>query len=360
MRLIYTAFLTLVIILLTGCRDIQIKTIVNNDGSITRTYIITKDIQFKKDKYADINEEQISTEIQGIIDNSYFPLDTLWEISFNADTVNKETTSRFSKTYKNIKKLQEDFNKKNYRLKPLNPQVEIKRKFSWFSTENTFKESYKSIFTGKPYKEYFTEEEIKLIRKGKTKENDSIQLKYYAWVAYAIVDEIITIINSESDSTFNLNAWKKFMYDKIAENTFSTPKEDINPFMLPEINSNRNDIDFSDAERLITSIRRYSDVDLTKEKENKVQEILDQKMELYMSLFTDHLLFSIKLPGKISNTNADSLKGKTAFWRMDPFIAGANVEMVLTTKQSNAGIPITIGVIIIAFLSYYFIRKKRR
>lgn len=360
MRPLYIAIFTLVIILLSGCRDIQIKTIVNNDGSITRTYIITKDIQFKKDKYADITEDKIADEIQRNIDNSYFPIDTLWEISFTADTINKEATTKFTNTYKNIKKLQQDFTKENYRLKPLNPKIEIKRTFKWFSTENTYKESYQRIFRGKPYKEYFTKKEIKKIRSGKTKENDSVQRKYYAWVAYAIVDEIITIINIESDSAYNLNAWKKFMYDKISENTFSTPKEDINPFMLPEINSNRQDIDFSDAERLITSIQRYSDINISKEMEKKVQESLEEKVELYMSLFTDHLLFSLKLPGKIVETNADSIKNKTVYWKMDPFIAGAPVEMILKTKQSNAGIPITLVAVIIGFLSFWLIRKKRR
>jgi hypothetical protein len=345
---------------LSGCRDITIRTIINNDGTITRTYAVMQDIQLKKNSYTEITEDKITSEINRQIADSYFPIDTAWETQFHADTINQTTTIKFSKTYKNVKKLQEDFDSKNYKLKPLSPKVEVKRNFKWFSTVNIYKESYQRIFKGKPYKEYFTEDEILQIRKGKNSENDSIQRKYYAWVAYAIVDEIITIINSESDSAHNLNAWKKFMYDKISENTFSTPSEDQNPFIIPEISGSRNDFDFSDAETLISSLKRYSDIQLPKEKLASIQRTLEAKMELYMSLFTDNLLFNVKMPGKILETNADSLKGKSIYWKMDPFIAGANVEMIVKTRQSNAGIPITLAVVVIAILSYWMLRKKRR
>lgn len=360
MRYIFSTILVLSLIILSGCRDIQIKTTINNDGTVTRTYIIVQNIQFKKKGFTEFTDDKKTNEIIRQIENSYFPMDTTWETEFSADTTIKETTIRFTKTYKNIKTLQQDFLEKDYKLKPLNPKVEVSRKFNWFNTINTYKESYSRIFHGQPYKAYFTKEEIEKIRNGETTDNDSTQRKYYAWVAYAVVDEVISIINSESDSAFNLNAWKKFMHDKIAENTFSDPTKDSNPFMLPEINGNRDDIDFSDSEMLISSIKRYSDIELPKEKEKLIQEILEQKMDIYISLFTDELLFSVKMPGQIDEHNADSIKGKTAYWKMDPFIAGSPMEMVLITKQSNAGIPITIIAVLIALLSYIMMRKKRR
>ena len=360
MRTLYLTLITIFLLALTGCRDIQIKTIINNDGTVTRTYIIVQDIQFKKKQFKKITEDKKLDEIKRQIESSYFPMDTTWETVFSTDTVNNETTIRFTKTYKNIKKLQQEFVDKNYKLKPLNPKVEVSRKFNWFNTINTYKESYSRIFHGQPYEEYFTKEEIKKIREGETKDNDSTQRKYYAWVADAIIDEVIYIINSESDSAFNLNAWKKFMHDKIAENTFSDPSKESNPFMLPEINGKRNEMDFSDSEMLISSLKRYSDIELSKEEEKRIQQILEQKMEIYMSLFTDNLVFSVKMPGKIDETNGKVTKGKTVVWKLDPFIAGAPMEMIVVTKQSNAGIPITIIAILIALLSYWMLKRKRR
>lgn len=360
MRYIISILLGFSLILLGGCRDIQIKTIINNDGTITRTYVIVQDIQFKKKNFTNITDDEKTNEINRQIESSYFPVDTGWDTKFSFDTIDKETTIRFTKTYKNIKKLQQELRDKDYKLKLLHPKVEINRTFNWFNTINTYKESYNRIFHGQPYEEFFTKEEIKKIREGNINDNDSAQLKYYAWVAYAVIDEVIIIINNETDSVFNLNAWKKFMYDKIAENTFSDPSKENNPFMIPEINKKQEDMDYTDSDMLISSLKRYSDIDIPKEKEKKVHEILKEKMDIYMSLFTDKLRFSVQMPGKIDNNNGDSIKGNTVYWKMNPFIAGAPVEMVLKTRQSNAGIPITIVVIIIAFLSYLLMRKRRR
>jgi hypothetical protein len=359
MRYIYISLLSILILALSGCRDIQVKTIINNNGTVSRTYIITQDIQYQNNHLEHFTEEEIEAEIKRQLKSRYFPMDTSWKTEFTIDTAEKKTSIKFTKAFKNIKKLQQDLIDKNYKLKPLNPKIEVIRTYNWFTTTNTYKESYDNIFTGKPYKEYFTKQEIAKIRKGTSDDNDSTQLKYYAWVAYAVVDEVITIINNECDSTVNLNAWRKLMYDKIDQNTFSDPSKENNPFILPEMDSDRDDIDFSDSEMLISSIKRYSDFNLPEEKEALVQKILKQKMDIYMSLFTDNLRFSVKMPGNIDEHNGSSIKNKTVFWKMDPFIAGTPVEMILITKQSNAGIPITIIVIVIALLSYWILRRRR-
>lgn len=354
MQIKYPLLLALLLLLATGCRDIHVKTSIKNNGEILRSYTVKQDKHKNGIKKAAREDQSQNKELP----NLYFPIDTSWTIESHIDTLNNKKVDIYSKQFENSEAIQTYFDAQDYMLKPLSPKLSYKRNFRWFKTINKYSESYRSIFRGVEYKSVFSDKEIELIRAGKMNENDTIQKKFERWVAFHITDEIVWTVQNHTEEKIDLVDWKNIMYKRISMSDNNDPLAENNPFDFPELEEDRKELDLSDFDLLIETIEKYSNIQLSEPERNQIQTSLEQKMDIYMGLYTDDLYFSVKMPGKITQSNADSINGRTAHWKMSPFIVGAPFKMEAVSSQSNAGIVVTLAVILIIIIFIWLIRRK--
>ncbi len=347
--------LIMLMVLTSACREIHVNTIVKNNGNILRSYKVITELHSAQKGSVETDAELK----QKMVRNIYFPVDSTWEIKAEKDTANKKEITKYTKLFDNIEGLQEYYETKDFLLKPISPEISVKRSFKWFKTQNTFTESFKPIFEGVDYKEFFTQQEIETIRNDDILQDSLLDLKFTKWVAFHIIHELAVMLENESDEARNLSAWVKAMHEKIERQTLVSPATERNPFNLPELSNQQKELDLSDSELLLESAIDYSGIELSETSKNKIDSLLNRKMEIYMSLYTDKMWFSVEMPGKITNSNADSINKNVAHWKMDPFIVGAPFKMVVVSEQSNAGIIITIAAVLIILLFLWLLKKRK-
>ncbi len=343
--------LSALLLLSQACREIHVKTVVKNNGQILRSYTLTRDMHENGAKKA----LQQNSE-NGELPNLYFPVDTSWKVKTHIDTIKNKKVSTYSKLFENKEALQKYYNTNEYTLKKLNPELHLKRQFKWLNTINTYVESMQQIFIGKDHHNFFTKTEISKIESGNM--SDTLQKKYEKWIAFHITDEIAYTVQKFSGEEIDLVDWKNIMYERIKRSENNNPLQENNPFDFPELKENNKELDLSDFDLLIETIEKYSKTTLADSITEKIQANLESKMEIYMGLYTDELYFSVQMPGKITSSNADSISQNTAHWKMSPFIVGAPFKMEVISEQSNAGVPITIGAILIILIFIWLIRRK--
>lgn len=343
--------LTVLLLLSQSCREIHVKTVINNNGQIQRSYTLIRDVHENGAKVAvqnSLNEEQLP--------NLFFPVDTSWKVETHIDTIKNKKISTYSKVFENKDALQHYYDTNQYTLKKLNPRLTLNREFKWLKTINSYSESMDQIFRGKDNLNFFTKTEIINIENGNM--NDTLQKKYERWVAYHITDEIAYTVQKFSSEEIELVDWKKIMYERIKMSDNNNPLEENNPFDFPELKEKQKELDLSDFDLLIETIEKYSGNTLSDTIKQQIQTSLEEKMEIYMGLYTDELFYTVQIPGKIVNSNADSVKGNTAYWKLSPFIAGTPFRMEVVSEQSNAGVAVTLGAILIIIIFIWLIRRK--
>ena len=129
---------------LSSCREISIKTTVNNDGSFTRTITIKGD----------------SSEVHDL--DLPYPVDSSWMQEIHRDTA--DTSVYFctlSKSYKNVDELNSEIRNDTSWRKQIAREVTISKRFMFFYSFLTYKQVYKAANSfGTDYRAYLNKEDI--------------------------------------------------------------------------------------------------------------------------------------------------------------------------------------------------------
>jgi len=327
-------------LLTLSCKDIHVKTVLNTDGSLIRSYEMSQSSSNNPEKDSAENEIPI------------LPHDITWDKITTIDSANDKQILTYSKTFMNAGELQKTYKTHQYTLKPTQPVISYQSHYNGIKSTYTFKEAFKGIFPCKNPHEVFTPEEIASIKENNYQENKDLENKFDLWVAYGYIALVKQTIDSLSNENLNLDVWETEIKLTINEIIVDKHKD------ASTIEQKNKDIpDFTNLEYLTKTIEESIGKKIDESTQQKLEIILEEHLEAYSALLINNLVFSIQFNGELIKTNADSISGNTAYWKASPLMTGNELIMELEAGTMNYNIFI---VIIIAIILIMLRRKWKK
>ncbi len=280
------AALTIVAFVFAACRDYEITTKINPDGSCERVMTVRGD-----------SSEVVRAKFPT-------PIDSTWTVSFKkADGDDFIYTAR--KKFESVAKMNlELFNEKGNDVR-LNIHSKLEKRFRWFFTLLKYREEYQPLFQKLPITDYLTPEELAVLLE-EDEENDSVEV-------------------SKDQVEKKVEEWfKKNIFEEFYE-IFLAGAEKLNePALTVElIKSKKNELykktdtdtdEVSDLVEAFEEVLKTPAVWKVAEIDSKAFQLFDEKLEFAGSLLWDDYVINISMPGLIIATNAKNIEGNQVSW----------------------------------------------
>jgi len=319
----YSVFIPLLLLMFfTGCKDIETTTEIYADGSCKRTVVIQGDSS-------------------AVFESAYpVPTDSTWTI----ETID---TSKFtyiaSKKFDKVADLDKELNYCRDKTTELTIIPELNKKFRWFYTIFSYKETYKTFnkLDHIPFTENFTPEELKIFYSDddSTEQAKAIEIKLEDWdlnnTFMEFYNELIETAEELKDPNVN-------------EVTIKLKKEQIFQFFKDKLYDNPeiNDTKLAEFEKVLQAEIKPNLADKLKNILDKFKEREDYMGEIGLNEYSSHVI----LPGLIIDTNAKTVEGNKVSWEIDPkkFIF-TDYEMTVESRVVNRwAVVVTIALVVIA------------
>ncbi len=283
---------------LSGCLEIDTTTRVHPDGRLTRTVVVSGDS-------SDFTNVKLAT----------FGLDSGWTVvSDSAGPRNRKQT------------LQREFEDAEAASKSLagipmerrGISVRLEKKFRWFTTLFRYEESWDPayLFTKVPMSEYFSPEEITMLRAGNLSEHDSLltggQKRHAAdlekrgeeWFNRNSFEEVLSAflngvrrIDDPRLTTEGVEAARETLYAAM-KGHFKTPLTQSGPIV-----------------EVIKSVLKNPAVPRALEAARPDIERYDRAVDYMERVQVPGQTLGVVMPGIITNTNGSSVEGNTVRWK---------------------------------------------
>ena len=142
---IFLSAIIAILLVISGCREVTVTTIVHPNGTFTRIITVTGDSTdvFKRDLP--------------------FPVDDTWTMESAKDTADStKYVVTYTKLFRNSKQLNREIAADTGINSTLTRNIDIRKRFGFFYSYLSFRETFKSMnqFTYLNYKDYLTDEDI--------------------------------------------------------------------------------------------------------------------------------------------------------------------------------------------------------
>ncbi|MBN1183835.1 MAG: hypothetical protein JXB49_16200 [Bacteroidales bacterium] len=347
------------LLFLGGCYDsheFTILTKINIDGSCERTLMVK-----------DINSEDLKCE------NFPISIDSTWSMTFQVDSVlfkdceeekmRVDTTYFYYRKYQSVEELNMQYADTGNYFALLNRSVLFRKKFRWFYTYYKYIETYGNLVQGESLSKYVTEEEywamdtdsdtiplfngldsLEILQK-----KDTIEDKYNTWLK-------TTFFNVYFDALHNQlkNTEKRLDYISLLDAIEDTLYEAFSIF----------DLDYDDLYEIADSLLDANgDILALRENKDSLMQDVYQRFDIWASsFFGEPLDYKLLIPGQLTYTNADSLKGDTMqfVFTVNRFLT-EDYEMIAETRIINKWTFYASGaVILLALITLIIGRKTKR
>ncbi len=283
---------------LSGCLEIDTTTRVHPDGRLTRSVVVTGDS-------TDFTRNKLAT----------FGLDSGWTVvGDSGGTRNRKMT------------LQREFEDAESASKALagipmerrGISVRLEKKFRWFTTLFRYEEAWEQayLFTKIPMSEYFSPEEISMLRAGDMKEHDSLmtggQKRHAAdlekrgeeWLNRNSFEEVLAAfldgvrrIDDPHLTTGNVEAARETLYAAM-KGHFKAPLTESGPIV-----------------EVIESVLKDPAVPRALEAARPEIERYDRAVDFMERVQVPGQTLGVVMPGIITNTHGSSVEGNTVEWK---------------------------------------------
>ena len=327
-HVIFGLFIT--IIVFSSCREINISTIVNKDGSFTRIVTITGD----------------SSDV--FKPNLPYPVDNSWEMKFQKDTIDSENyVLTYTKNFNNSTLLNQEFNEDTSWRKKLNRNINVERKLGFFYSYVVYKETIGAAnpFNLLDYKDYISKEDMLwLTRKklalnssdsSKIEQADDMELKYLLEViTYEVVAVLKKSIEQLNSPVIDFNQVDNYR-DSIALKV--------------------DDWDFNSSTDFVDYLAEWtnnSNIYKLKTVNSALFENLDNDIQFLEDIFDmEDYKVTVELPGIITETNSLSTKGNQVVWNVNASsILFEDYNMIVESRVINSWMFVIAGVILLLFI----------
>jgi large-conductance mechanosensitive channel len=286
------AFVVLILILslsfFSGCKkEYKTKTVINEDGSCERTVKLISDnkvVDFKYIRFPVPNKEKSG-----------------WDIKSE-----KETNDSNKYVYTAYKKFAQvdDLNKEYSDKEKFGVEVNLYKKFSWFYTYMEYKETYKKYFpfNNIALKEYLSADEYQKYKNGDT--TKVMKNKIDEFMGKNLLAEFWKILKDSMKVKSIGNISYDFVFSK---------KEEVENFLKIDIERSKTN------ELSISSLGKILQIKDVKPFYKLISSIADGLKQKFVDAIVDDDEYSNKviMPGIIISSNATSIKGNEAEWKLD-------------------------------------------
>ncbi len=312
--------LVIIIFALFSCRDYNVKTIVNEDGSIEKIIKIES-----RDEIKNLN-------------GLFFNIDSTWTIKHEKDSVTSSYTTIARRKFDSVSELIDKYGS------PYGVVIEVNltRRFRWFYTYYEYEEIIEKTnpFNAIKVEEYLTAEEYKELEIGEISEALSDKLNNYlqASAFEELLNKLKKLFGTNNLDTTRLNISR----DKL---TGLFEVDDEPEWLYKNLESIYADEDISGMFEQITGI----------------YNLMEKKAERIFLSVGSNFGYEIELPGLILETNAKSLTGSTGYWKFDTEnFTYIDYRMHILSRKANVWAMITTGGAVVTFIALLLVPVFRR
>lgn len=341
-RTIILISLFISILIISSCREINISTVVNKDGSFTRIVTITGD----------------STEI--FKSGLPYPVDHTWKMDLIRDTTgdgDKDYILTYTKFYSNSTIINDELSEDTSWRRKLDRSIQVEKRFGFFYSYLVYKETIGAAnpFKLVDYTDYLSKEDLLWLTGGKLAINSSDSAK----------------IEQAEDRT------DEYLQATVTAEVVSILKKGIvqlnNPSIVPDqVDNFKDSIALKVDDWDLKSSREFVDFyaewinndEVIKIKELKSTQFknLDNDMQLLLNIFDmEDYKVTVELPGIITKTNSLSSIGNQVHWNVNSSsILFEDLNMHVESRVVNKWMFVIAGVILfllIALTIYKSVRK---
>jgi len=321
----------IILLIVSSCREITVKTEVHKDGSFTRTVTITGDS-------ADVFEPDLP-----------YPIDESWAKTIEVDTTDKEDdvyTLIYSKTFKNSKQLELVLSQDTGWRKQLDRKIEVNKRYGLFNSYLTYKETIDAAnpFKALDYTDYLNEEDLLWINCSK--------------IPVTPADSVF--LEELEDRAF------EFVIASALEELFQTIKEGVVKLGHPELTTDNieiyrdsildKDIGYNDSfDAFYDNYASWSNdtnIYLLKGLEPPLLSALNSKHKAFDNIVEMEQYFNkVEMPGLITETNSIELLGNQVNWDVDSWsIMFEDRVMIVESRVINVWGFILVGLVLLSLL----------
>lgn len=330
---------TILIIVFSACREITVRTTVNEDGSFTRIVTVSGDS-------ADVYKKDLP-----------YPVNTSWAMTSEKDTANKgKFIVTYTKKFRDCQELQEEINRDTGWMKQLDRRIEISKRFGFFYSYIEYKEVYKAAnpFTALSSKSRLTPEEIRWITRQLPVQSpsDSIRSKNAE-------DKLLAYL-VESAAT----EVEKILADGIAK--LNDPHLDAKqvPQFRDSIKTVLSKWQFTNDSELTDSYMRWtgnSAAGRLRELTPPLFSDFNRKARLLENLISmEDFHVETEMPGLITGTNSVVLNGNRVSWDLSPMsFLLEDYTMVVESRVINGWAYLLSGLILLGLISVLIVKTLK-
>ena len=294
----------LIIIMFTfsACKEIEITTTVNSDGSIDRLMEVRSD-----------------SEIEDLSDLP-FPIDSSWTFKKEIDTTQeKKYIYRFEKHFEEAAQINLEYKTIKNSMNRFNRKVSLNKKFRFFYTYFEYKEEYKKLADAdyEPFNDILSDEEKEVLY---YEPEDSIKFQI------DIDTTELKLLQKSAEEKF-----EKWFEENMENEIFYNLKQDLQDFDIKIISENDIDknkdtiklvIDSIGAEKMQNSLysflnNYFSTTEFEKIIQAKESNLSKLEDDFEYILEQTEFKYNLNMPGIIIDTNAEILKGNHMSWQID-------------------------------------------
>ena len=335
-----TAIIFALIFTFSACKEITVTTKVHEDGSFTRLVKISGD----------------SSDVFKAIPP--YPIDESWKVSYRKDTTGEvKHILIYSKTYANDEALNEDIKNDTSSYKNIPRHVEIDKRFGFFYSYLTFRETFKHTnpFSSSKDYSYLTKRETELltgtslpVSKSDSVLFDGLEEKTTDHLIYMIRDELLKVMDSGIRLLDNprLNAIDLHAYQDSVDRTLDNGDvEDLGLFI--------------DLYAEWTGVEDFSQL---KELEPPLFMELTQSWKdvLYIA-FLDGYSQVVEMPGLLTSSNSTTILGNKASWEVESYrVLFSDYELHAESRVVNYWAFILSGAVLLLLVLILVFKAFRR
>lgn len=327
------------IIFISSCREINVSTVVNKDGSFIRIITITGDS-------SDVLKPGLP-----------YPINDTWKREFKKDTTSdKNFILTYTKFFDNSSLLNKEIIQDTGWRRKLNRSILVEKEFGFFYSYLVYKEKIASAnpFHEYDYKDYLNKEDMLWLTGKKLALNSSdsanvkeAENKMDDYLQNVVTDEIIAILKNGivklNNPTIKPDQVDKYR-DSIATKINSWSDKSTLEFVDFYANWTNN-----------TEIYRLKEIDSSQFKN------LDIKVKLLLEILgmADYKVI-VELPGIITETNSLSSLGNQVSWNVNPnSILLEDFSMIAESRVINKWMIVITGIVLLSFILLTIFKSRK-
>ncbi len=353
---LFISLMAVILMTLTGCREITTSTRIFSDGSCERTILIEGDSS-------------------DVFNGSYpLPLDSSWTFEIKKDT--SEEVKYFYSAIKSFKRVSDLNNEYLYdsvsTFSRVDRSIKLKKYFRWFFTILTYREIYRDAnpFKQIPVSDHLTDDEINILfaddddpkyftGKDSLKNaeiKNEVEKKFETWLGISVFEEFYTAFLQGAVQLGDSNLTQEKILSEKDVLTKTVLADTISFFEIDEDNL------LDSLINICKNVFQTPNVWKLLDEGNNIFRELKNKLAAFEIFWTEGYTNEVLMPGLLIDTNAETDEGNKVVWEVGTgnfFLR--DFEMWAESRIVNRwAIPATAVILLVICIGFVIATFRRR